>query len=168
MARTCWRPDDLEVIAVGEYLPTSSPVPDGERAVDIPRRRYLKALHPAAEGSLVVGLDEQMNMRLLDTDVDDADSLAKRRGDRCITQGLVQRSPSHATDGRYDPQHHVQCTSRIDRGARLVTRTRASALWLPSGSPLPALAGTREQILLRVLARSVRRRLHAPLDSHSH
>jgi hypothetical protein len=77
------------VIAVGEHSPTPTPVPDGERAVDVPGSRDLEALHPPAQRLLVVGLDEQMNMRPLNADVHDADPLAQRRGDRRVPHSLV-------------------------------------------------------------------------------
>jgi len=90
----------------------------------------LKALHPARKGELVLGLDEQVNMRALQADVHDPDALAQASGDRRVAHGLVQCSSPHVADGCHDAQHDVQCLIRPDLRTRLMRRPGTCALRL--------------------------------------
>jgi hypothetical protein len=55
----------------------------------------------------VIGLDEQMNMRALQTDVHDPELLAQRRRDRGVAQRLVHRASPQAPDLRRNSHHDV-------------------------------------------------------------
>jgi hypothetical protein len=57
--------DALGVVAVGEHdTPSARPgLASADRRVEVLGRRDLKALHPHRQGGLVVGLDQQMDVR---------------------------------------------------------------------------------------------------------
>ena len=69
------RLDDLLVIAIAKHGAATSFAElhlDAVFAIDVFRRRDHEALHATREGELVVSFDQQMDVRLLDADVNDA------------------------------------------------------------------------------------------------
>ncbi|HEX8107071.1 MAG TPA: hypothetical protein VF516_05045 [Kofleriaceae bacterium] len=64
------------MIAIREHLATTAPRSIPERGVDVPRRRDRETLHPACERSLVIGLDDQVDVRALQGDMHDPEPLA--------------------------------------------------------------------------------------------
>src|SRR4051794_19219284 len=73
VTRLAWSLDDLLMVAVGKHsaFPTLRELHlQAVFAIDVLCRGNLKALHPTRKGDLVVGLDDQMDVRLLNADVD--------------------------------------------------------------------------------------------------
>ena len=58
--------EDLRAIAIGKNRPAAA-----GHAIEVTRRGDLEALHAAREGGLVIGLDEQLEPRRTDTELDD-------------------------------------------------------------------------------------------------
>src|SRR5262245_49196639 len=146
------------MIAVGEYLSAAAPESTvAEGSIDIPRCRDLESLHTARERSLVVRLDQHVNMVALQADVRDPDPLADRGDDRCCADRLVHVPSTQTAHGRHDAQHDVKRMTQLDVRPRLVRRSRSLALRLAPGSL--ALAAILEQHLLNVsLAHAARPR----------
>src|SRR4051794_41028523 len=91
MSRLPRRRDDRRVIAVREHRASAAwtRLTLADRGVEVLRCRDLKALHSLRECSLVVGLDDQVNVRALDTEMHDAEVLAPRGGQRGLADRLV-------------------------------------------------------------------------------
>jgi hypothetical protein len=146
MTRSSRTRDHLDVITIGKHLAAAPARTLSERGVDVPRRRDCEALHPAGERHLVIGLDEQVNMRALQADVDDPEPLAQRRGDRGVAQRLVHRAPPQAPHLRRHPHHDVQRMVRLELRPRFMSLAGTCAPGLP---PCTApLAAAPKQLLL--------------------
>jgi hypothetical protein len=87
-----------------------------ERGVDVPRRGDLKPLHAAGERGLVLGLDDHVDVRALQAEVDDPEPPAERRGDRGGTHRLIHRASTKAAHRRHDAHHDMQRMMRLEVG----------------------------------------------------
>jgi hypothetical protein len=106
-----------------------------------------------------------MNVRPLDAQMDDPESLAQRCGDRGIAHGLVQFPSPHIADLPHHAHDDMQRMIRLDRLAPGMGRASPRLPGLAPGSvPLPAMP---KQLLLHMpLPRPPRpRRLHVARDN---
>jgi hypothetical protein len=142
------RRDHLDVIAIREHLAAARPSAVAERSVDVTRRRDRKALHPAGERGLVLGLDDQVHVVALQRDVDDTEPLTQRSRDRGIVHRLVHPAAPQAAHRRSDPHHHVQRVIRLEVRPRPVPLARPWPLRLATSAA--ALATPTEQRLLHM------------------
>jgi hypothetical protein len=107
--------------------------------------RDLEALHPRRQGDLSVGLDDEVEVRALDAEVDDPEVLAARRGERRLADRLVGEPAAQVADVPDDAQHDVDRMPRGELGPYLVRRP-GPRLALATRAPLAAtLRGRREQ-----------------------
>ena len=107
------RPDDLGVIAIGEHgSSTAIGLVAADGGVEVLGSRDLEALHARRQGGLVVGLDDEVEMRALDAEVDDPEVLAARRGERRLADRLVGEPSPQVADVSDDAQHDVDRMSR--------------------------------------------------------
>ncbi|MEO7732604.1 MAG: hypothetical protein ABIY55_16670 [Kofleriaceae bacterium] len=93
-----------------------------ERRIDVPRDRNLEALHPTRERQLVLRLDEHVDVRCLDTEVNDPDPPADRRDDRSLADSSVHLRSAQVANLRHHPQHDVQRVPRLQLQPPLVRR----------------------------------------------
>jgi hypothetical protein len=109
------RRDDLGVVTVGEHGASAArPRPVlADRGIEVLGRRDLKALHPRREGTLAVGLHEQMQMRSLNAEVHDPKVLAPRGGQRGLADRLVRRPAAQVADLANDAQYDVHWMPRL-------------------------------------------------------
>jgi hypothetical protein len=136
------------VIPIGEDAPAAA-----ADLVDPPRRGDEEAGHPAAEGGLVVGLDDQVDVARLDRHVADAEGLEARlhvlhrAADRAV--GVQAAEPA---DGGVDAEGDVQRRVAIDMRSRAVRDVRREAL--PAvGSPAGAGAASTVAAMIEALYR---------------
>ena len=97
-------------------------------------------------------------MRALQTDVNDANALPERRGDRGVAHRLVQRTVPETADLRYDTHRDVQRLTGLEIRATAMPLSGACARGLSPGAA--SFAAAAEQVLLDVpfaLARRPRR-----------
>jgi hypothetical protein len=108
------RGDDLGVVAIGEHCAsTSRPgLAAADRGVEVLGRRDLEALHARCERVLVVGLDEQVEMRALDAEVDDAEVVAPGGRERGLADRLVGEPAAQVADRADHPQDDVHRVPR--------------------------------------------------------
>src|ERR1051325_8176901 len=100
MARLRGRRDDLGVIAVREHR-SSPPWPRlsfADGCIEVLGRRDLEALHADSERALVIGLDQQMDVIVLDAQLHDAEVLAARRRQRGLSNRLVGTAATKLPD----------------------------------------------------------------------
>jgi hypothetical protein len=140
------RRDHLEVIPIAEHATASPMRPIAERGVDVLGRGDLKALHTAGERDLALRLDEQVDVRALEAEVDDANALAARGRDRGVAHRLVHRSATQAPHRGHDAKHDVERVERLEVGARSVRRdrTRTGRLATSAG---PLTTATKQLLL---------------------
>src|ERR1044071_1349430 len=128
--------------------------------------RDLKALHSSCERQLVVGLDQQVDVRSLDAELDDAEVLAPRCGERGLADGLVHASPAQVADGADYPQDDVNRVPRVEERSLLVRRAGPLALRrAPRAAPLTA--ARLEQYQLPRLGAPLGAGVTSRLDLHS-
>src|SRR5262245_59254334 len=143
------RRDDLGVVAVREHRssPPRTGLPFADGGIEVLGRRDLKALHARSEGMLVVRLDEQVDVIVLDTQLDDAEVLAARRRQCGLADSLIDAAAAQVANGGDRPQRDVHRVAGMQERPLLVWRTRPRALRRTPGAS--ALAATRrEQLLL--------------------
>src|SRR5207249_52743 len=78
-----WVREIATMIAVGPYAPASASDGGVEKAI----RAHGEALHAAREGVVVVGLDDEMEVIVLDGELDDAKVLPARSANRALECG---------------------------------------------------------------------------------
>ena len=105
-------------------------------------------MHAARERSLVLRLDEQVDVRALKADVYDPDPLTDRRNNGRFAYRPVHVAAAQASDDRDYPQHDVQRLVRFDLRSLLVRRPCPLALRRPPGAL--ALPAVLEQLLLHM------------------
>src|ERR1041385_7829247 len=101
--------DDLCVVAVGKYgtpAPRAWPSP-ADRRIEMLRGGNLKSLHARAERMLVAGFDDQVDVVVLDAEMDDAEALAPRSGQRGFVDRLIDAAPAQVADRADRPQCDV-------------------------------------------------------------
>ena len=98
-------------------------------------RRDLEALHPRRQGLLVIGLDEQVNVRALDAQLHDPEPLAPGGGQRRLADRLIGQPAPQAPDRTHHAQRHVDRMPRLQVEPCLVRRPGACAL---ARTPSPA------------------------------
>ena len=114
--------DDLGVIPVGEHRTSATLLRAvlADRCVEVLGGRDLKALHPRGERTLVVSLDEQVQVIALDAEMYDPEVLAPRGGQRGLANRLVRRTATQIADRANDAQHDVHWMPRLQLGPHLV------------------------------------------------
>jgi hypothetical protein len=134
------------VVSIDEHLAAPPATSVAQRRIDIPRGRDLESLHAPRKRELVLGLDQQVHVRALDTDVHDPELLALRRREGRVADGLVHVSSSQIPDDGNDTEHDMQRLLRADLRALLMRRAgpRPDRL-APCALALPAAS---EQLLL--------------------
>jgi hypothetical protein len=110
--------------------------------------RDLEALHPPGERLRVVGLHQQVNMRALDAEVDDAEVLAQRRGQGRLADRLVDAAAAQVADRADHPEHHMDRVPLVVNRPGLVRRARPLALGGPPRPPPLAAALLPQRQLL--------------------
>src|SRR5436190_22525418 len=95
MARLPRRRDDLGVVAVGEHHapPARAWLAVADRCIEMLGSRDLESLHSPGQRVLVVGFYQQVDVRPLDAELDDAEVLAPRCGERGLADRLVCAAP---------------------------------------------------------------------------
>ena len=152
MARLRRRRDDLGVIAVREHR-SSPPWPRlsfADGCIEVLGRRDLEALHADSERALVIGLDQQMDVIVLDAQLHDAEVLAARRRQRGLSNRLVGTAATKLPDRRDHAQRDVHGIPGVQERALLVRRARPLALRRTTGAAA-LTAARREQLLLHGL-----------------
>jgi hypothetical protein len=107
-------------------------------------RRDLEALHPPGQGSLVVGLDQQMDVRSLEAELDDAKVFAARSGQRGLADRLVHAAPAQIADSADHPQRDMHRVPCVQERPLPVRRARPRALRRTTG-PAPLATARLEQ-----------------------
>jgi hypothetical protein len=149
MARLPRRRDDRGVVAVGEhYAPAArTGLALADRRVEVLGGRNLKALHSSGQRELVVGLDQQVDVCPLDAELDDAEVLASRCGERGLADRLVHAPPAQVADGADHPQDDVNRVPRVQERSFLVRRPRSLPLRrATSAAPLAATGLEHHQL----------------------
>ena len=141
MPRLPGRGDDLGVVAIGEHRAPAAwtgPVP-ADRRVEVLGGRDLEPLHARRQRVLVVGLDEQVDVRALDAEVDDPEVLASGRRERRFADRTIGEPAAQVADRADDPQDHVDRMPREQIRAGLVRRTGPPTFGRSTGAaPLAA------------------------------
>ena len=116
------RGDDLGVVAIGEHgaAPAWPRLALADRRVEVLGGRDLEALHPQRQGRLVVGFDEQVNVRALDAEVDDPEILAPGGRERRFPDRAIGEPAAQVADRADDAQDHVDWVPREELGSGLV------------------------------------------------
>jgi hypothetical protein len=116
--------DDHRMVAVGKHRsasPWSRPAL-ADRHVQMLRRGDLEALHAPREGGLVLRLDQQVNMRALDTEMHDPEVSAPRGDARCLADRLIRLPAPQAADGLDSPQNVTDESHSYNRFRRYLLK----------------------------------------------
>ena len=94
MPRLPRRGDDLGVIAIREHRASAARPRSilADRRVEVLGGGDLEALHPRRQRALVLGLDEQVHVRALDAEMDDAEVFAAERRDQRFANRAIRAS----------------------------------------------------------------------------
>lgn len=116
------RRDDLGVVAVRKHrAPPPRPGPVlADRSIEVLGRRDLEALHPLSQRRLVVGLHQQVDVRALDAEMDDAEVLAQRGRERGFTDRVIHASPPQVAHRADDAQRDMHRIPRVQERPLLV------------------------------------------------
>jgi hypothetical protein len=121
------------VIALAPHLP-----PPAERTVDRPGEADREPLQAAHEGTRVVGLDDEVDVRLLHREVHDAEAPARALRQR-RAQGEEDAGLAQGRQARARPQRDVRRVVAVVRRARAVGHAAAAAGGSAAGAgPAPA------------------------------
>jgi hypothetical protein len=102
------------------------------------------------QGALVIGLDEQVDVVVLDAQLHDAEVLAASRRQRGLANGLVDTSAAKLADRCDHAQRDMHGIAGVQEWPLLVRRTRPRALRRTPGTTA-LTAARREQLLLHGL-----------------
>src|ERR1044071_6937025 len=106
-----------------------------------------------------------MDVRALDAELNDAEVLAQRRGERGLADRLVHAAPAQVADGADHSQDDVDRIPRMEERPFLVRRAGPGALRRPAG-PAPLAAALLEQHHLSRLGAPLRAGDSRCLDPH--
>ena len=82
--------------------------------------RDLEPLHPLRQRLLALGLDQQMNVIVLEAEMNDPEVFSPRRGERRLANRLVDAAAAQVTEGVDDPQRDVHGIALVEERPRLV------------------------------------------------
>jgi hypothetical protein len=116
------RRDDLSVVTAGEHgATTTRPWPAvADRGIEVLGSRDLKSLHPCSQCCLVIRFHEQVNMRALDTGMNDPEVFAAHRRDRSFADRVICAATAQAADGVHRSQRDVDGMPGVQKRPRLV------------------------------------------------
>ena len=143
------------MVAIGEHSASSSRpgLAFADRRVQVLGRRDLEALHSRRQRVLVVGLDEQVDVCTLDTDVHDPEVFAPGGGERGFADRAIGEPAAEVADRANGPQDHMDRIPCVQLRAGLVRRAGSLPLRLAAGAaPLATTLG--EQLKLLALGAS--------------
>ena len=103
-------------------------------------RRDLEALHADSERALVIGLDQQVDVVVLDAQLHDAEVLAARRRQRGLADGLVDTTAAKLSDRCNHAQRDMHRIAGVQERPLLVRRARPLALRRTTGAAALAAA----------------------------
>ena len=120
-----------------------------ELAVETTRGRDLEPLHAASERELVIGFDEEVDMRALEAEVDDPEVVAPRGGVERVAERVVGARAAEVPDGGHDTHDDVHGLARREPRASLVAFARTQPAGRPAGAVALAAAALAVLVELR-------------------
>jgi hypothetical protein len=169
VVRLSRRHDDLSVVTAGEYCatPTRSWPALADRCIQVLGSRDLKSLHPCSECRLVIRFHEQVNVRALDTGVNDPEVVAPHRRDRGFADRVIRAATAQTADGVHRSQCDVDGMPGVQKRPRLVRRSSPGAFRRSTRTAALAasLLARCEQPQLRRFSLALAR-LPTPVTSH--
>jgi hypothetical protein len=127
--------------------------------------RDLEALHPLRQGGLVAGLHQQVHVRALHAELDDAEVIAPGGGQCRLADRLVHASAAQVADCADNPQRDVDGVPRLEIRPLLVRRSGSRALrGSTRAAPLAAALLPQRQLLRLAVLPPLQR---AFLDGHA-
>jgi hypothetical protein len=127
--------------------------------------RYLEALHPQRQRTLVVSLDQEMDVRSLQAEVHDPEVLTARSRERRFTDRLIRAPPAQIADCIDHAQYDVNRIPSMEKWPLLVRCPRPLAPGRPA-SPASLAAALLEQHQLLGLCLSPGRTTRTLLAGH--
>ena len=140
MARLRWGCDDLGVVAIREHGPPARwpGLALADRCVQVLGSGDLETLHPFRERPAVIGLDQQMDVVVLDAEVNDPEVVPTRGDQRRLANGLIGTPPTQSADGIDRAKNDVNRVPRVQiRSLRMGEPARAPLGGRPAPRRLP-------------------------------
>jgi hypothetical protein len=144
------RGDDLGVIPIGEHgtSATRAGLSFADRGVEMLGGGDLECLHATRERVLVFGLDQQVDVGALKTEMDDTEIVALADDDRGRAECVVGATAAQVADGRDDTEHDVNGMTRGEG--------RPHAVWGAGACPAGLASGMRTFASARLARREQR------------